>query len=192
MFAKTAFVFASLAFAGAATAAEFFAQARAGIASIDHFRLDDDEPAGQILVGARWGHFGVEAGYLQTQRFTDHFVSERLANFAIDYADRIDGFFVGLNARCMFGGGPWHATGRVGAMHWSMEYDAVPSRSFPASDYDASDTDLYVGAGIGRDFGDHFSVGVALDYFRLDGEDDELVYIDASMRAWSLTLEYRF
>lgn len=181
----------SLLLAGNATAGDFFVQARAGVASVDHFRLDDDEPAGQLLVGTRWGRFGAEAGYLRTQRFTDHFVSQRLANFTIDYADEIDGFFLGLNARCALGDGPWHATGRIGAMRWSMDYAAVPNRG-PASRATVGDTDLYVGAGLGRDFGEHVSVGAALDYFRLDGEDDEVVYVDASLRAWSMSFEYRF
>ena len=193
MFGKLSLAAFSLALAtDAAADTEFFVQARAGVANLDHFRIDDDEPAGQLIAGARWGHVGLEAGYLQTQRFADSFVSQTLANFTIAYANRIDGWFLGANARCPIGGGPWHATGRVGAMNWSMEYSAVPSRGPFQTHADVGDTDLYVGAGFGRDFGEHFSLGVGLDYFRLDGEDDELVYVDASMRAWSLTLEYRF
>ena len=184
----------SLAFAtNAAADTEFFVQARAGIANLDHFRLDDDEHAGQLLAGARWGHFGVEAGYLETQRFEDTFVSRTLSNFSIAYANDIDGIFLGLNARCPLGDGPWYVAGRAGAVHWSMDYDFVPSRGpVNLTHADVEDTDLYAGAGIGRDFGEHVSLGVALDYFRLDGEDDEVVYVDASLRAWSLALEYRF
>ncbi len=191
MLGKLVLAALSLGFAGTASAdTEFFVQARAGIAHLDHFRIDDEEPIGQILVGARWGAFGVEAGYLKTQEFTDSFVSRNIANLVLDYSNEIDGWFVGLNGRCALGDGPWHVTGRAGALNWSMDDEVVPSRGPRPPSVDADDTGLYAGAGIGRDFGEHFAVGLALDYFRLDHRGDS--FIDASMRALSLTVEHRF
>jgi hypothetical protein len=192
MFGKLFLAALSCAFAAnAAAATQFFVQARGGVAEMDDFRIEDEEGIGQLLVGARWGGFGVEIGYLATGTFSDHFVSQRIAGFELDYADEVDGWFVGLNGRCALAEGPWHVSGRVGALQWDIDRDIVANRgpALPLSEFDAEDTGLYVAAGVDRDIGERFSVGAALEYFRLDSNDE--AYSDASMRALVLTLEYR-
>ncbi|HVF34126.1 MAG TPA: outer membrane beta-barrel protein [Candidatus Saccharimonadia bacterium] len=171
----------------AATAAQaqdtgFFIEGRVGSASIDEDQFDDDTTAVAFNAGYRWGGWGIEAGYVTFDDF-DGEVDD------IEIQAGVDGFTIGLNGRTNLADGPWYLSSRLGAFLWDAEADDVirinntPTRI----DADTDGTDLYAGIGVGYDFSDQFSLGVAYDYF---GVEDDDVTLDTNVI--SVTGEIRF
>lgn len=177
--------------AGTATAQDassgFFLDGRVGSASIDEDDFDDEVGTFQINGGYRWNNLGVELGYVSFSEFEGE-VEQTGQNFDID-AD-IDGFMIGLNGRTNFGDSPWYVSGRLGAFLWEADASAVvPSteNNFIVVDANEDGTDLYAGVGVGYDFNEQFSLGLAYDYFG-PGKDD----VSLQTNTLSVTGEVRF
>ena len=177
--------------AGTATAQDasngLFIDGRVGSASIDEDDFDDEASTFQINGGYRWNGLGIEAGYVKFSEFEGE-VEESGENFELD-AD-IDGFMIGLNGRTNFGDSPWYMSGRLGAFLWEADAQAVvPSteNEFIVVNADEDGTDLYAGVGVGYDFSDTFSMGLAYDYFG-PGKDD----VSLQTNTLSVTGEVRF
>ena len=166
----------------AADGTGFFVDGRIGSASVDEDDFDDDSSAFQINGGYRWGGWGVEAGYVSFSEFEGED-----GDFELE-AD-IDGFTLGVNGRSNFASN-WYLSGRLGAFFWEADADAVvpgPNNTLIQVSADEDGTDLYAGVGVGYDFSDQWSVGLAYDYFGPERND-----VSLSTNVLSLTTELRF
>ena len=160
----------------------FFIEGRGGSASIDEDDFDDNTTAFQIGGGYRWGAFGVEGGYVS---FND-FESE---SQGLDINGQLEGWTLGINGRTNFAE-QWYLSGRVGAFFFDADADTVICES-PSNcariEVEDDGTDFYAGVGVGYDFTDQFSMGVAYDYFGADAGDSNL-----DTNVFSVTAELRF
>jgi OmpA-OmpF porin, OOP family len=165
----------------------FFLEARGGSASIDEDEFDDTTTAFQIGGGYRWGGFGIEGGYVSFNDFENEI-------FDLDVNAELDGWILGVNGRTSFAE-QWYISGRLGAFLWSADADTVVCETpnncarFSADD-DA--TDFYAGVGLGYDFDQAFSVGIAYDYFGADLEGDDIDTVNLDTNVFWVTGEFRF
>jgi OmpA-OmpF porin, OOP family len=165
----------------------FFIDGRVGSASVDEDDFDDEASVFQLNGGYRWGNYGIEVGYVNFDEFAGE-VETTGQDFEID-AD-IDGYTIGVNGRTHFGESPWYLSGRLGAFIWEADSEAVvPSteNSFIVVQDGEDGTDLYAGVGVGYDFSDQFSLGLAYDYFG-PGKDE----VSLQTNTLSVTGEVRF
>jgi OOP family OmpA-OmpF porin/outer membrane immunogenic protein len=170
----------------------FFLEARGGSASVDEDNYDDTTTAFEIGGGYRWGGFGVEAGYVTFNDFEDEFDS-------LNISAELDGWIVGGNLRFPFAD-QWYFAARGGLFWWSADADTVlcvnpnPGGGENCDRVGISDDDMdfYAGVGVGYDFSDQFSVGVAYDYFGAELEDDEGDDENLSTNVFWVTGELRF
>lgn len=160
----------------------FFLEARGGSASIDEDEFDDTTTAFQIGGGYRWGAFGVEGGYVSFNDFENEIAG-------LDVNAELDGYTLGINGKSHFAN-QWYLSGRLGAFFWDADADTVfcttPGNCARVSG-DDDGTDFYAGVGVGYDFSEQFSLGVAYDYFGADAAD---VTLDTNVL--SVTGEVRF
>ena len=162
--------------------AGFFVEGRGGSASVDEDEFDDTTTAFLIGGGYRWEAFGVEAAYVSFNDFEDE-------AFGLDANAELDGWTLGVNGKAHFAD-QWYISGEVGAFFWSADVDSVICES-PGNcariSGDDDGTDFYAGVGLGYDFSEQFSVGVAYDYFGASADD---VNLDNNV-FWAI-LELRF
>lgn len=163
----------------------FFLEGRGGSASFDEDPFDDTTTAFQFNVGYRWGLFGLEGGYVSFNDIEDTFAG-------IDVNAEIDGWTLGVNGRSNFAD-QWYLSGRLGAFMWDADANTVicetPSNCASVR-ADDDGTDFYAGVGVGYDFNDQWSAGIAYDYFGIEGSGDEIDTLDTNV--FSATVELRF
>jgi OOP family OmpA-OmpF porin/outer membrane immunogenic protein len=180
-----AFAVSSLLAVAAARAQDtsgFFVNGAVGNGSVDGDVFDDDTTTLQINGGYRWGVVGVEGGYVNFNDFDDSFG-------VLSLDGSLDGWTLGVNARGNFADN-WYVSGRAGAFFWDADgggFTITPGGTPVAARFSDDGTDFYAGVGVGYDFNERWSLGLAYDYFGADGDFDEY---DADV--FSLTGEVRF
>jgi OOP family OmpA-OmpF porin/outer membrane immunogenic protein len=159
----------------------FFIEARGGSASVDEDDFDDTTTAFQIGGGYRWGGFGIEGGYVTFNDFEDN-------SQGLDINAEVDGFTLGVNGRTNFAE-DWYLSGRIGAFFWDAEADTAVLVGTTPTRIEADDdgTDFYAGVGMGYDFSEQVSLGVAYDYFGPETDASDL-----GTNVFSVTGEVRF
>lgn len=173
------------AFAQATDRTGFFIEGRGGSASVSEDEFDDTSTAFQINGGYRWGAIGIEGGYADFNGFEDE--SEGL-----DIDADLTGWTLGVNGRFNFAE-QWYLAGRVGAFFWDADANAAvcvvagTNQVCNLIDADTDGTDFYAGVGLGYDFNEMWSMGVAYDYFGASNDD-----LDLNNNVFSVTAEVRF
>lgn len=171
-------------------ASGFFIEARGGNASVSEDLYDDTTTAFEIGGGYRWGAFGVEGGYVTFNDFEDQFQG-------LNISAELDGWILGGNLRFPFAD-QWYFSARAGLFFWDAKADTVLCVTQGGTNVcdqvgiDDSDTDFYAGVGVGYDFSDQFSLGLAYDYFGADLESESGQDETLNNNAWWLTGELRF
>jgi len=167
----------------------FFLQARGGSAGIDEDLYDDTTTAFEIGGGYRWGGFGLELGYVTFNDFEDD-------DSGVNISAELDGWTMGGNLRFPFAD-QWYFAARGGLFWWSADADTVLCTGTGGANCNRvgvsdDDMDFYAGVGVGYDFSDQFSVGVAYDYFgaELESDDGDDANLDTNV-LW-VTGELRF
>lgn len=174
-----------VAHAGDADPDHMFVNVGAGVTHSNVSGLTDKNSWGYGLnFGYRWQDtWGVEAGYVDLGK-------PQVKAFYYGQPFKLDlnvsGWTLGANGRWTFGGN-WHASARLGAFFSKTKVTA--GGYFTGEDSD-TDTNLYVGAGIGYDFSPNLSLGLNIDHYRAKAKH----IIDGTNSPYmaSATLEYRF
>lgn len=173
------------AFAQATDHTGFFVNGSVGSGNVSEGNFSDTGTAWQLNGGYRWGTFGIEGGYADFANLSD--TAEGL-----DVNAALNGFTLGANGRFNFAE-QWYLSGRAGFFFWDADANAAvcavagTNRVCNLIEADTDGTDYYVGFGLGYDFNEQFSLGVAYDYFAAEDNDLKL-----NTNTYSITGEVRF
>jgi len=174
-----------VAHAGDADSDHMFVNASAGVSHSNVTGLTDKNSWGYDLnFGYRWrGTWGIEGGYVDLGRpQVKAFYRGQPFNFDL----HVSGWTLGANGRWTFADN-WHASARLGAFFSKSRLSA--GGYFTGAD-SATDTNLYVGAGIGYDFTPQLGLGLNIDRYAARAKG--IVNGTNSPYMASATLEYRF
>lgn len=173
------------AFAQATDRTGFFVNGSVGSGNVSEGDFSDTGTAWQLNGGYRWGAIGIEGGYADFANLSDTVEG-------LDVNAALDGFTLGVNGRFNFAE-QWYLSGRVGAFFWDADANAAvcavagTNRVCNLVDADTDGTDFYAGLGLGYDFNEMFSLGVAYDYFQAEDNDLKL-----NTNTYSIAGEVRF
>ena len=181
------------AHAGNADPDHMFVNVGAGVSHYNVSGLNDKNSWGYNLnFGYRWQDtWGIEGGYVDLGKpkvqafyfgppFNDPY------GVPFKYELHVTGWTLGANGRWAFGEN-WHASARLGVFFSKSKVTA--NGAFIGED-SATDTNLYVGAGIGYDFSPQLSLGLNVDRYRAKAKG--IINGTNSPYMASATLEYRF
>lgn len=162
----------------------FFINGNVGESSLDHGPYNDNDTGYMGNIGYRWAFspnvaLGVEGGYTDLGKFSPRSGQEDLSKASIK------GWTLGVNGH--FNLTPeWYLSGRTGLFHSDLK-----GQYFDAADtivnVDDTANKFYVGAGVGYDFSNNFSLGLNYDYYKANKNG---LNLDPSL--FSVSAEFRF
>jgi len=165
----------------------WFIGANAGQTHIAEGPYNDHPAAYSLTGGYRWKvgqdlGLGVDVGYndLGNLRLKNVFNSQNVNQTSERQALR--GWTAGVNGKINVYKG-WYFSGRAGVYGWKG--DGYSDQDFNRHHLDK--VDYYAGAGTGYDFNDHFSLGLAYDYYHASKQG-----VDLTTDAATVSAEYRF
>jgi opacity protein-like surface antigen len=161
----------------------FFINGNIGESSLDHQGYNDNDTGYMGNIGYRWAFspsvaLGVEGGYSDLGKFSPNNPSDGLGQASVK------GWTLGVNGHFNFTP-EWYVSGRTGIFHSDLK-----GQYFDATDtivnVDDTANKFYVGAGVGYDFSNNFSVGLNYDYYKANKNglnlDPSLVSVSAEFR----------
>jgi opacity protein-like surface antigen len=179
----TAGLAASPALSHAADAGGFFINGNIGESSLDHGPYNDNDTGYMGNIGYRWAlnpsvALGIEGGYTDLGKFAPRNGQEGLEDASIK------GWNLGVNGHFNFTP-EWYVSGRFGWFGSDLKgqyYDANDA----IVTVDGTANKYYVGAGIGYDFSNNFSLGLNYDYYKANKNglnlDPSLVSVSGEFR----------
>lgn len=171
--------------AGNADPDHMFVNASAGVSHSNVSGLTDKNSWGYGLhFGYRWQDtWGIEGGYVDLGKPEQKaFYNQRPYNLKL----HLTGWTLGANGRWTFGEN-WYASARVGAFFSKTK---VTAGGYFMGETSATDTNFYVGGGIGYDFSPQLSLGLNIDRYRAKAKG--ILNGTNSPYMAAATLEYRF
>jgi OmpA-OmpF porin, OOP family len=171
--------------AGDAEPDHMFVNAGAGITHSNVAGFTDKTSWGyDFNFGYRWRDtWGIEGGYVD---LGEPQVKAFYGGNPFKLNFHVTGWTLGANGRWTFADN-WHASARLGAFFSKSKLSAGGYLTGADS---ATDTNLYVGAGIGYDFSSRLSFGLNIDRYRAQAKG--ILNGTNSPYLASATLEYRF
>lgn len=145
---------------------------------------DKNSWAYDLNFGYRWREtWGIEGGYVD---LGEPQIKAFYQNRPFKLNLNVTGWTLGVNGRWVFGDN-WYASARAGAF---FSKSKLTAGGYVTGGTSATDTNLYMGAGIGYDFSSQLSLGLNIDRYRAQAKG--IINGTNSPYVASATLEYRF
>jgi len=170
-----------------ADAGGFFVNGNIGYAQMDKGAYNDSGTGGAAQIGYRWAFspsvaLGLEGGYTYLGNFG---VKSSFANSGIQSAS-VKGWNLGINGHFNFTP-EWYVSARGGYFRGNLKGGFLDSAGNPVNVSTSNSNKFYAGVGLGYDFSNNFSIGVAYDYYRANTQG-----LSLEPDLFSVSAEYRF
>lgn len=165
----------------------WFINARVGQSHLNQGPYNDHPTTYALNGGYRWKvgqdlGLGVDIGYNDLGNFKAKNVFNSGDVNLTDQRNELRGWTAGVNGKINVWQG-LYVSGRVGAYGWKGH----GYNNQDINRHDLDKVDYYAGAGVGYDFSERFSLGLAYDYYHAKKD-----HVSLSTDTASLTAEYRF